>query len=191
MEALIKGHGVAVDDELRALIAKKTARLDRYLPRWAVVDAKIDLHERTGRASGPVKLVELTIAARGAILRAEAAGPEFAAALDAAVDRMTRQIVRYRSRWRDLKRQPAAERPLPALPAEAAALVAELDAADQPAPVRVKHFAAKPMDVAEAIEQMELLGHDFFVFFNEESRQTNVVYRRHAGGYGLIQPVLS
>ena len=194
MEALIKGHDVQVNDHLRALIEKKTARLERYLPRWAMVDAKIDLHERQSRTSGPFKQVELTIATRGAILRAEAKGPDFAAALDEAVDRMARQIVRYRSRWRDHRKHQVDEQSLPELPAEAAPLLAELDTpadgARQRRPVRVKRFTVKPMGVEEAIEQMELIGHDFFVFFNDDVKQTNVVYRRREGGYGLIQPEL-
>jgi putative sigma-54 modulation protein len=195
MDALIKGHDVHVGDQLRALIAKKTARLDRFLPDWAIVDAKIELHERQSRKGGPIRMVELTVATRGAILRAEATAPDFAMALETAVDRMARQMVRYRARWRDLKRQPADERPLPDLPAEAAPLLAEFDSdgADEEgaALVRTKRFPVKPMSVDEAIEQMELLGHDFFVFFNNADQQTNVVYRRREHGYGLIQPELS
>jgi putative sigma-54 modulation protein len=195
MEALIKGHDVHVGEHLRDLVAKKTARLDRFLPGWAMIDAKVDLHERHSRSSGPFKLVEVTIATRGALLRAQGSAPDFAMALDLAVDRMARQIVRYRSRGRDHKRQPADERPLPALPAEAAPLLAELDSAeadgDRQTLVRTKRFPVKPMSVDEAIEQMELLGHDFFVFFNTADQQTNVVYRRREDGYGLIQPELS
>jgi putative sigma-54 modulation protein len=189
MQPQIKGHNVHVGDHLRELVAQKTARLSRYLPQWAVIDAKLDLHEKQSR-SGPFALAEFTIATRGAILRAEAKAPELVAALDEVVDRMARQIVRYRTRRRDRQRQTAGEPPLPALPAEAAALAPASDGEDRAGVVRVKRFVAKPMAVEEAIEQLELVGHDFFVFINEENQQANVVYRRREGGYGLLQPEL-
>jgi putative sigma-54 modulation protein len=190
MELSIKGHEVHVGDRLRELILKKTARLDRYLPAWAVIDAKLDLYERHSRTDGPLKLAEMTVATRGAILRAEAKAPEFAAALDEVVDRMTRRIVRYRQRYRDQQRRPADEPTLPELPAEAADLDDEssISLTANAQPVRIKRFAAKPMDVSEAIEQMELLGHDFFLFVNNDDQRASVVYRRREGGYGLIQP---
>jgi putative sigma-54 modulation protein len=186
MEFHIKGHDVPIGDNLRALIGKKTARLDRYLPAWAVIDAKIDLHERNGRG-GTTRLVELTVATRGAMLRAEASAPDFSAALDEAVDRLARRIVRYRSRWRDARRHVAGEPALPELPAEADAFLP--DESEAPAAlIRVKRFPVKPMEVEEAIDQMDLLGHDLFVFINVDGQETNVVYRRRDGGYGLIQP---
>jgi putative sigma-54 modulation protein len=188
MTPSVKGHDVHVGDDLRQLVAKKTARLGRFLPEWAVTDARLDLHDKPSR-TGAFKQVEFTLATRGAVLRAEGKGADFASALDEAVDRMARQIVRYRTRRRDRRRQAGDEAPLPALPSEADALVAELDrSAAAEAVVRTKRFATKPMDVDEAIEQMELLGHDFFVFFNQDDRQTNVLYRRRDGGYGLLQP---
>jgi putative sigma-54 modulation protein len=189
MQPLIKGHNVQVGDRLREMVAKKTARLDRYLPAWAVIDAKLDLHEKQSRG-GPLTLAEFTIATRGAILRAEAQAPTLAAALDEVVDRMARQIVRYRTRQRDRRRQPVGEPTLPELPAEAAALADEFDVDREAVVVRAKRFPAKPMDVAEAIEQLELVGHDFYVFVNQDDQQTNVVYRRREGGYGLLQPEL-
>jgi putative sigma-54 modulation protein len=115
MQPQIKGHNVHVGDRLRDLVAKKTARLDRYLPDWAVVDAKLDVHEKQAR-SGNYSQVELTIATRGATLRAEANAPELALALDAVVDRLARQIVRYRTRPRDMRHRLAGEPALPALP---------------------------------------------------------------------------
>lgn len=189
MQPLIKGHNVHVGDHLRELVAKKTARLTRYLPPWAVIDAKLDLHEKQSR-SGSFALAEFTITTRGAILRAEAKAPALAAALDEVVDRMARQIVRYRTRRRTLRRQAAEEPPLPELPAEAAALAPSPDDEGRAEIVRVKRFVAKPMAVEEAIEQLELVGHDFYVFLNAESQQANVVYRRRDGGYGLLQPEL-
>jgi putative sigma-54 modulation protein len=188
MEPHIKGHNVHVGPHLRELVNKKTARLDRYLPDWAVIDSKLDLREQTARGA-PQTQAEFTIVTRGAVLRSEARAPELASALDEVVDRMARQIVRYRTRQRDLKRQAPGEPELPELPDEAAALAEDLDG-DGAVLVRTKRFVAKPMAVDEAIEQLELIGHDFFVFINEEDAQTNVVYRRKEGGYGLLQPVL-
>ncbi|MCC6629197.1 MAG: HPF/RaiA family ribosome-associated protein, partial [Chloroflexi bacterium] len=126
---------------------------------------------------------------RGAVLRSEARAPELAAAIDEVVDRMARQIVRYRTRQRDLKRQGPGEPELPELPDEAAALAETADG-NGTLVVRTKRFITKPMAVDEAIEQLELVGHDFFVFINDEDGQASVVYRRKEGGYGLLQPVM-
>lgn len=188
MDALIKGHDMHVSDGLRELVAKKTARLERFLPRWAMTDAKIDLREINSRRGGQVRMVEITVATRGTLLRAEARAADFASALDEAVDRMSRQMVRYRTRRRDQRR---GEPVLPDLPTETDETPEDEGATGPGEVVRTKRFSMKPMGVDEAIEQLELLGHDFFVFYNDEDKQPNVLYRRREGGYGLIQPEFS
>jgi len=128
-----------------------------------------------------------SIATNFALLRAEEDAADIHAAIDAVATKMERQIVRYRSKWKS-RRHGHHEGDL-SLPA----VEPDVDAADETPDmhiVRTKTFSAKPIDADEAIEQMELLGHAFFAFIDVETGSVNVVYRRHNGGYGLLQPAV-
>ncbi len=116
------------------------------------------------------------------MLRAEEASADMFASIDAVMDKMHRQIDHYKGkRWS--KRSAADSGPAVGEATE------EEAAAEEPSRIsRVKRFAMVPMDEEEAVNQMELLGHDFYVFFNVNQSQLNVVYRRRSGDYGLIQP---
>jgi putative sigma-54 modulation protein len=120
------------------------------------------------------------------ILRAEERSNDMFAAIDAVVDKLYRQINRYRGKnqrkWRQSGNgEEFMGEPLPVVNMEEP-VEAEI--------VRTKQFSLKPMTAEEAIDQLELLGHDFFVFFNADSAAVNVLYRRHDNNYGLLQPAL-
>ena len=148
---------------------------------------RVDLSTQKARNALERQVAQVTIRdRRGTMLRAEEHNNDMFAAIDAVVDKLYRQIRRYRGQNR--KRRVAAPHveeivdlgePLP---------IAEESLEDEGAIVRSKRFALNPMNSEEAIEQMELLGHDFFVFFNSEEEAINVLYRRHDGNYGLLQP---
>ena len=127
---------------------------------------------------GARNIVEITVNAAGVILRAEESSNDMYLSIDHAVDKLESQIRRHRTklekRIRTAELEPVIEAP-----------VYEEQNYDI---VRTKKFAVKPMSVEDAITQMELLGHDFFLFLNEESETMNVLYRRHDGTYGLLQP---
>ena len=195
MELQIRGHGIAVTDELRRFVAKRTGKLDHLVDR--VVDAKLELRTRHNRAGPDTTTAQLTIQTGRHILRAEEDDPDPFAAVDRAVDKLGRQIRRFHERRSDRK----GPRPEPALAVNAEApedVESDLDvdlngdlgegAARRVGVVRTKRFLLKPMDVDEAIEQMELLGHDFYLFHNVDEERLNVLYRRRDGSYGLLAP---
>ena len=188
MDLQIRGHDIVISDELRDFVAKRSAKLDHLVDK--IVDAKLELRTRHQR-SGETTTAQLTIQTRGRILRAEEDDRDPFLAVDRAVDKLARQIRRFHDKRTDRK----GTRPEPALEAfdmvtEDADLLAadDVTAGDQPTLVRTKRFSLKPMDVDEAIEQMELLGHDFYLFHNVSEQQLNVLYRRRDGDYGLLAP---
>ena len=195
MDVQIKAKDLKVNEDLRAFIEGRVGKLDRFIGRGA--DAKLELRHEHPRTGGARVVAQLTVAHRQTILRAEEQHADVHRAVDLAVDTMMTQIRRYHSKRVDRSRRPTVAE-FVALPDLAAADLAELDAAidevenvgeqGEQEIVRRKRFALKPMSSGEAIDQLELLGHDFFVFHNADENQINVVYRRKGGAYGLIQP---
>lgn len=184
MQLSITGKNLEVTDSLHAYVEKKIGRLDRYLPD--VIDARVELSVENTRAARDRQTAQITLRTRHMILRAEEASSDMFASIDAVVEKMQRQADRYKGkRW---AKRGAAEEPEVEIMSGG-----EEEGAEEAQPVisRVKRFAMVPMDEEEAIEQMELLGHDFFVFYNVNLGQINVVYRRRDGDYGLIQPELA
>lgn len=182
MDLQVHPHSIPLTDELRAFIDRRLGRLDRYLDR--VVDAKLELREDQRRTGGPRQVAQLTIATSFGLLRAEEEAADVRAAVDAVAAKMERQVARYRSKWKSRRRGHHA--PAPDLP-EVADEPEDAEAA-APAILRTKSYSAKPATPEEAIDQMELLGHTFFVFVDAGTGATNVVYRRKQGGYGLLRP---
>lgn len=183
MELNIKGKNIEVTDRLRDHVQRKIGKLDRYLP--TITEAWVELTVEGARAAQDRQVCQVTIRSNGVILRAEERADDMFTAIDTVLDRMYRKIARYKGRRADRWRGAGVNmEPLP--------IETEQEADETPAAiVRRKRFQMTPMLPEEAVEQMELLGHDFFVFFNPEEGQTNVLYRRKDGTYGLLQPELS
>ena len=187
MELSVNGRNMEVTTRLRNYVEKKTVKLDRYMPDLAEVH--VDLSETNARSAVERQVAQITIRDnRGTILRAEERSNDMFASIDAVVDKLYRQISRYRgkrrSKWRggsDGEELVMGE-PLP--------LEEEIVDSDQPGIVRTKRFNMRPMGSEEAVDQIELLGHDFFVFYNADTQAVNVLYRRRDSNYGLLQPDL-
>lgn len=183
MEISIHGHNMEVTPRLTSYVEKKTGRLDRFMPN--LTEVRVDLSAEKARNAVERQVAQVTIRDdRGTILRAEERSNDMFAAIDAVVDKLYRQIDRYRGKRRRKWRGGAEElvgEPLP---------LAEGETVDEPEPTiaRYKRFSLRPILPDEAIDQMELLGHDFYVFFNAEEEAVNVLYRRRDGSYGLLQP---
>jgi putative sigma-54 modulation protein len=189
MQITIHAKNTSVSDRLQDYAEKKLGKLDRYLPNIANVDLEIGAeHNRQG---GDRSIVQLTVRhSRGTILRAEdKTQSEPYAAVDMVIAKMYRQISRYKGKRQrrgdraEMEAEWAGAEPLP----DEAELTAEEEATVGIS--RRKHIDIAPMSEEEAIEQMELLSHDFFVFYNTESKSINVLYRRKQGDYGLIDPI--
>lgn len=186
MELSINGRNLEITQRIENYVEKKTSRLDRYMPNLAKVH--VDLSEEKNRSSVQRQVAQITIRDdRGTILRAEERSNDLFAAIDTVIDKLYRQINRYQGKRRRKWRSAGGEEPIigEPLPFED-----EIEEEEEQVIVRYKRFPAHPMPAEEAIEQMELLGHDFFVFFNPDDEAINVLYRRHDGNYGLLQPEL-
>ena len=186
MQLILKGKNVEISDWLREYVEKKVNRLDRYLPD--IHEARVELSVEKTRSSQDRQVAQLTVRSNGVILRAEERTDDMFAAIDAVVDKMHRQIARYKgkriARWRGQ----GSARSEPGIPPLDEEILEELVEEQERRIVRVKRFAVAPMNEDEAIEQMELLGHDFFIFFNPDLGMLNVLYRRKDGNYGLLEP---
>ncbi|MEJ2354061.1 MAG: ribosome-associated translation inhibitor RaiA [Anaerolineales bacterium] len=178
----IYGKNLEVTDRIHDYVNKKVSKLDRYLND--IDDARVDLaYSKSARSASDRQVAQITIRGKGFILRSEERADDIFAAVDTAVDRMQRRIERFKGK-RDRGRgdgRPAAEVvPTPIFEEEEEPL--------GPVIARRKRFTLVPMDETEAIEQMELLGHeDFFVFYNIDTNSVNVLYRRRDNTYGLIE----
>ena len=183
-----------VKAELRSHCEEKIASLDKMWPRGE--EAKVFFSGERGRF-----IAEVTLVSTGLILRAEERGDNLRGAFDAAMDKIHRQVDRFKKKTLSAKRRHnnrddvagTISHPLPApdleLPNATASLNGYANHEEAEDMVRVKRFALKPMSAPEATLQMDLLGHDFFVFRDDQSHEISVVYRRNSGGYGLIEPV--
>ncbi len=187
MEVQIKARDYKVSPGLREFIQGRVDKLDRFIGR--VTDAKLELTHEHPRSGGERLTAQLTIATGRAILRAEEQHADPRRAIDLTVEKMCRRIKRYHSKRLDRRERPGAT--LPDLAPDELDEI-ELDDVEWDGGgrgiVRTKQFALKPMSSDEAVDQLELLGHDFFVFLNADDNRVNVLYRRKGGDYGLIQP---
>ena len=168
-------------DEIREYIDKKIPRLERYLDQ--IDETRIDLaYAKSARDPSCRFVAQITLRGRGFILRAEERAAEIKPAIDMVMDKIERQIERYKG-----KRTRSRTSVTPA----ADLLQEEMVDETEPLIIRRKQFTLIPMDEMEAIEQMNLLGHeDFFIFYNADTSSINVLYKRRDGSYGIIQPIL-
>ena len=185
VEALARN--MRLTDNTREYIEKKAAKLERYLQE--IDEIRVELsHAKAARNAADRQVAQITVRGKGFILRTEERADDLHAAFDAALDKIQRQIDRYKGKHyhgRGDGRSAAEvtfedEMPVDEDTGELVPLIA-----------RRKKFPILPMDEEEAIEQMRLLGHDnFFIFFNADQNAIQVLYRRRNGSYGLIEPVI-
>ncbi len=184
MQIIVTSKNVELSDWLKSYVEKKVGKLDRYLP--TIDEARVELSVFKTKSVGDSQVVQLTLRANGAILRSEERSADMQSSIDAVMDKITRQIERYKGKHYRSKSRMQAAQPETLLEEEP---LAEGEAEAEV--VRTKRFRTRPMTVEEAIEQMELLGHDFFAFYDATADSFSVVYRRRGGGYGLLQPELA
>ena len=176
MRISITSRNMEVSDNLRNLIEKKIRKLERYFKE----DTKIVIGLNVERNR---HIMEVTVYFDGIVIRAEDHSGDMYTTLDKVLHKLERRIRKYRTK---LERKLHGE--AFTLEAPLFGAIDDLEVFAEPRVVRTKNFAVKPMSVDEAIMQMELLGHTFFVFRNGESLEVNVVYRRNNGDFGLIEP---
>jgi putative sigma-54 modulation protein len=173
MQIILSGKNIDVTDALRDYVSKRIGKIDKFFN--SDIEAQVTLNVEKER-----HIVEVTIPLNGIILRGEEETGDMYSSIDLVFEKLERQIHKYKTKINRRVRKTAFKFD----GVEQDRFVEE----EQPQVVRVKRFAMKPMPVEEAILQMNLLGHDFFVFSNSETEEVNVVYKRKGGNYGLIEP---
>jgi putative sigma-54 modulation protein len=177
MRLHVKGKNLEVSDSIRSYAEEKLRKLDRQLAAPTKVELELAVERNPSISANHV--AEATVWTKGPVLRARESSGDMRASIDQLVDKLERQVKRYREKRR--RRDARITEPVgaPALGGEV-----------EPGIVKTKQFPVKPMSPEEAVLQLELVGHDFFVFQSVESGDVNVVYRRRDGRYGLIEPQL-
>lgn len=174
MKTIINGKNIEITEGLRERVTKKITKLNRFFDKEAEAHVTLSVQKLKQKA-------EITISYNGIVLRAEESNEDMYISIDRAVDLIERQIRKNRTRLEKRLYQNDFK-------VEDLSFTDEIPEEKEFKIVRSKRFAIKPMDVEEAILQMNLLGHEFFMFFNAETNHSNVVYKRKDGNYGLIEP---
>lgn len=182
MEMIVKGRHIEITDALRSYAEDKVGRVTKYFDQ--IIKIEIEFTDEKNPSIVNSKTVEVTIfPSRGPILRAKESSADMYASIDLVVDKLERQVKRFKNKsYKSSKHAPG-------LGELAKSQIAEAEEEIGPKIVKVKQVAVKPMVPEEATMQMELLGHDFFVFTNAETEEINVVYKRKDQNYGLIEPM--
>ena len=172
MATTVRGKNLEVTDALKNYVLKHEKKVTKYFESEVNLQAMLSVEKER-------KIAELTLKVDGGVLRVVEANEDMYAAIDLIFDKMVRQIHKYKTRIARRIKSGSFQ----------TALATESPESDEVFEVvRTKKFAARPMDVEEAILQMNLVGHDFFVFLNAETENISVVYKRKHGKYGLIEP---
>jgi putative sigma-54 modulation protein len=179
MRLQVKGKNVEVSEAIRTYAEEKLGRLDRQLADPTRVELELTVEKNPSIADSHV--AEATIWTKGPVLRAKEASTDMRASIDLLTDKLERQVTRYREKRQQRNHRANGDVPEPSVPIA-------LDEVNGPLIVKTKQFALRPMTPEEAVLELELVGHDFFVFRNGETDEINVVYRRQDAGYGLIEP---
>mgnify|MGYP001156492341 CR=1 FL=1 len=176
MRITISGKNVDITDALREQIMKKVSKLERYFDDNTEVQVTMSVEKNR-------HIMEVTIPFNGVVIRAEEYTDDMYKTLDQVLDKLERQIHKHRTKLDKRMKSGAFKYETPLFSEKF-----EKEDDNAPRIVKTKRFAVKPMMLEEAILQMELLGHNFFVFTDAESNEVSVIYKRHDGNYGLIEP---
>ena len=206
MDIIVTGRNAEITPEFRELVEDKLDKITQFYPRAQRVDVVV-LHENNPSRADTAERIELTVFGKGPVIRAEAEAPDRYSAIDLAAAKLFERLRRLRDRAKNHPRyavkpvveipeqenevieEPVVEPEVP-LPAAAEMEVGEEreeQLGDSPVFVRQKMHEASPMSIDEAISQMELVGHPFFLFIEQESLQPCVAYRRKGWTYGVIR----
>ncbi len=176
MKIKIFGKNIEVTEGIKSAVEDKLGKLDKYFARETRADVTLSVNRNEQK-------VEVTIPVKGHIIRAEETSEDMYASIDMVEETIERQLVKYKNKLVDKKKVSKDNFSAAFIDSDY-----EEDHEDAIEIVRTKRFGVKPMDPEEACIQMELLGHNFFVFLNAETDEVNVVYKRKGNTYGLIEP---
>lgn len=187
MKLVIQGKNIEITEAIREYVNQK---IEKAVAHYQNLTTEVDVHLSVARNPriNSKQTAEVTIYANGSVVRAEESSENLYASIDLVADKISRKLRKYKEKRQDKSHAPVKtaeavnDQPIvtnliqdraPELPGQV---------------VRTKYFAMPPMSVQEALEQLELIDHDFYMFLNAETNEINVVYERNHGGYGVIQP---
>lgn len=174
----IRGKNIEITPALKDYVEKKVGKVTKYFDTVGEITALLTVTK--GR-----HIVEVTVPIQGMLLRGEESTMDMYTSIDLVIEKLERQIHKHKTKL--ARRFRAGSFKLETIPAATMPSVHKQDDSEEYPIVKTKRFAVKPMDVQEAIMQMNLINHDFFVYRDAESEEVNVVYRRKDGNYGLIE----
>jgi putative sigma-54 modulation protein len=176
---IIPKNNVVLSETIEKYAEKRVGKLDRYLP--SISEGKLEISHEDAKLPEQRFTVQVTLDSKGVLIRAQEKAEDIRTAIDKVMDALTSRIERYKGKLYDKGRGISLARQ---------GITEEAEEVEAPKIVKSKHFLVKPMSVDEAINQMELIGHDFFLFTDAETGKPNLLYRRKDGDYGLIEPEL-
>jgi ribosome hibernation promoting factor len=182
MKLQIFSKNMEIPQDVQSYVQKKVGKLTRYLPE--INEVKVEIHAENTKSPKHRYTAQVTLTSRGIIFRGEERGEGVRAVVDTVVDVLERQIERYKGKLQDKGRGLS-------LRGQSVEESVTEEPSDWPPVVKIKRFSVKPMSIKEASEQMELLGHSFFLFVNSDNDRLCLLYRRNDGDYGLIEPELA
>lgn len=188
MALVLTGKNMNLYEDTKAYIEKKVSKFDRFLPD--ILDTRVEISKEATKSSQDRFIAEITVQTKRKILRAEERSHDLRIAIDNAVNKLNSQIARLKgkrkTRWQ--AKESIRTEDIPVVSDE---VWDQIEEETNRKIVRVKQFSVIPMNEDEAVEQMQLLSHDFFVFYNADLGRINVLYRRGDGNYGLLDPVVA
>ena len=195
MEFIVKGRNIDLTDDLKQMAEKKIrVKVEKYCPK--AVEVEVELSQEKNPKIAKNKIAEITVSAPGEIIRAKEAGVEMHEAIDKVADKLELQIKKYRGKTIQRGRRNNVSNKAvnleyikEDLKTQRVTSLEDIEEELKSQIVKVKTFTIKKTTPEDAIIQMELLGHDFFVFRSSETGETAIVYRRIDKNYGLIEPV--
>lgn len=187
MKLVIQGKNIEITDAIREYVHQK---IEKAVNHFQNLTTEVDVHLSVAKNPriNPKQTAEVTIYANGAVVRAEESSENLYASIDLVANKIARQLRKYKEKLNDKRHAPVrTTEVLPQLTVDPA-VIPNREAELPEEVVRAKYFAMPPMTVREALEQLELVDHDFYMFRNAETGEINVIYERNHGGFGLLQP---
>jgi putative sigma-54 modulation protein len=187
MKLVIHGKNIEITDAIREYVHQK---IEKAVSHFQNITNEVDVHLSVARNPriSTKQAAEVTIYANGSVIRAEESSESLYASIDLVADKIARQLRKYKEKRQDHQTQPISTNEAVAPEIVAADLIGDRIAELPEEVVRTKYFSMPPMTLSEAQEQLQLVGHDFYMFHNAETGEINVIYERNHGGYGVIQP---
>ena len=188
MKLVIQGKNIEITDAIREYVHQK---IEKAVSHFQSLTTEVDVHLSVARNPriNPKQTAEVTIYANGTVVRAEESSENLYASIDLVANKIARQLRKYKEKRHEKSHAPVKTAEVLNQHPVAPTLVDDERSPELPSSVvRTKYFAMPPMTVEEALEQLELVDHDFYMFRNAETGEINVIYERNHGGYGVIQP---